>query len=68
MTGKELLQQLTKLSEKELELPVLHIHTEYASSEDSMGYEVEQDIDSVSVRNEKVRFTGEPKRYIQLGY
>jgi hypothetical protein len=55
MTGKELLDALKKLSPEELALNCVHIHTEYSNAEDSYGYEVEQDIDSLHVETKKNR-------------
>ena len=55
MTGQELLERLTKLTADQLKLPVVHIHTEYNSPEDSWGLEVETDINSVHVCTKHIR-------------
>ena len=47
MTGKELLVELSKLRDEDLKKEVVIQITEYASSDDSMGYEVEHDVDCV---------------------
>lgn len=50
MTGEALLKKLEELRASDpeaLKLDVVHVHTEYADSDDSVGCDVEQDVDSV---------------------
>lgn len=49
MTGEELLEELKKLTPEQLKLECVHIHTEYGSPDDSIGYECVQEIDNVSI-------------------
>ncbi len=47
MTGNELIKALQALTPEELALPVVHIHTEYNDADDSVGWQVDMDIDRV---------------------
>lgn len=49
MTGEQLLKELKKLTSEQLKLECVHIHTEYGSPEDSIGYQCVQEIDTVVI-------------------
>ena len=62
------MNQLLKLSAEELALSCVHIHTEYNDSEDSMGHEIECDIDSVYVESKHDRYSQPKKEYKQIRF
>lgn len=69
MTGEQLLAALLKMNPEDLSLDVVHVHTEYNSSEDSVGYEVEQDVENVRIAAEQRRGkVAINKKRIVVGY
>lgn len=66
MSGNDLIRELSKLTPEQLEFPVIHTHTEYQEFEDSMGSEVDCDVESVRVKVYPVK--GKNLGNIILGY
>lgn len=70
MTGEQLLEELKKLTPEQLKLECFHIHTEYGSPDDSVGYECFQEIENIRIVKTyedkyKQKVSGEA---IQLGW
>ncbi len=69
MSGADLLAKLQAMTTEELALEVVHIHTEYHDNEDSIGHDVIQDIDGVSVQNVHTGYRDKVgKKRIVVGY
>jgi len=67
-TGRDILKKLQSLTDEELNLECFHIHAEYASSYDSVGCEVEQEIDDVSVSQTYDRNGNKADKILKFGY